>query len=80
MFGTLGATGFELLAPRTPETEAIGATMRGAWTAFAHGRPPGGESGWPVYETARRSTRVFGSNDRVEHDPLARERELWQSD
>ena len=80
VFGTLGATGFELLAPRTPETEAIGATMRGAWTAFAHGRPPGGESGWPVYETARRSTRVFGSNDRVEHDPLARERELWQSD
>ena len=78
VFGTLGAPGFDVLTPSTPETEAIGSTMRAAWTAFAHGRPPGGEDGWPVYDMARRSTRVFGSNDRVEHDPLARERELWQ--
>ncbi|HEV1998053.1 MAG TPA: carboxylesterase/lipase family protein [Candidatus Dormibacteraeota bacterium] len=79
VFGTLGAAGFAALAPRTPETEAIGSTMRAAWTAFAHGRPPGGEQGWPRYDTHHRATRIFGSTDRVEHDPLARERELWQT-
>ncbi|HEY8740643.1 MAG TPA: carboxylesterase family protein, partial [Candidatus Dormibacteraeota bacterium] len=78
VFGTLGAQGFDPLSPRTPETEAIGSTMRAAWTAFAHGRPPGdGQLEWPAYDTARRRTRIFGSRGRVDDNPLARERELW---
>jgi para-nitrobenzyl esterase len=77
VFGTLGAPGAALMSPRTPETEAIGQVVRAAWTAFAHGRPPGGDIEWPAYDTARRATRILGSNDRVEYDPEARERELW---
>ena len=80
VFGTLGAQGFDPLSPSTPETEAIGRTMRKAWTDFAHGRPPGGtgEPGWPRYDGTRRATRFFGSQDRVEDDPMSDQRKLWQ--
>ena len=77
VFGTLGAEGAEALAPSTPETEAIGNVVRSAWSAFAHGRSLP-DSGWPAYDTTRRATRIFGSHDRVEDDPLAAARELWQ--
>jgi para-nitrobenzyl esterase len=78
VFGTLGVQGFDPLSPSTPETEAIGTRMRVAWTAFAHGQPPDdGHQAWPAYDTARRSTRIFGRGDGVENDPLTRQRELW---
>ncbi|MGI8608145.1 MAG: carboxylesterase/lipase family protein, partial [Candidatus Dormibacteria bacterium] len=79
VFGTLGGSGFETLAPSTPETEEIGIKVRAAWTEFAHARPPGGGA-WPNYSIKDRATRIFGNDDRIELDPLARERELWQSD
>jgi para-nitrobenzyl esterase len=53
--------------------------MQQAWLAFAReGRPTAeGLPEWPGYEPARRATMLLDAECRVEHDPLARERTLW---
>ncbi|MHB9757597.1 carboxylesterase/lipase family protein [Streptomyces sp. BYX5S] len=50
--------------------------MHGAWVAFAES----GDPGWAAYDPAgERATMVFDAGDcRVEADPRAAERELWE--
>jgi hypothetical protein len=37
-----------------------------------------GEPGWPPYDVARRTTRIFGRVGGVVEDPLRAERAIWQ--
>jgi para-nitrobenzyl esterase len=57
-----------------PARLPLGKTMARAWIDFArHGKP-----GWPAYSTAERATMVFDLVSRVENDPFATERKVWE--
>ncbi|MEV7526623.1 carboxylesterase family protein [Streptomyces sp. NPDC091371] len=59
----------------SPEAEALSASMRRAWTAFAtHGDP-----GWPAYDTERRLVRLFDSRPTVATYPEETSRLIWQN-
>ncbi|MBR7827840.1 carboxylesterase/lipase family protein [Actinospica sp. MGRD01-02] len=61
-----------LLGPTPPQHLAT--AMHAAWVAFAtHGAP-----GWPAYDEQRRTTMYFDLEPHAQHDPRARERELWE--
>jgi para-nitrobenzyl esterase len=45
------------------------------WSAFSHGGVPG--SHWPRYEEPDRATMIFDRHSRVEFDPAAKRRQLW---
>ncbi|MFE9409035.1 carboxylesterase/lipase family protein [Streptomyces sp. NPDC006704] len=61
-----------MLGPRPPQ--ALADAMHGAWVAFAKT----GDPGWAPYDTERRTTRVFGTEPGLEHDPRGDERALWE--
>jgi para-nitrobenzyl esterase len=57
-----------------PEAEALSASMRAAWAAFAaHGDP-----GWPEYEPGQRLVQLFGTRPTVAADPEGASRLIWQ--
>ena len=57
-----------------PARLPLGKTMARAWIDFArHGKP-----GWPAYSTSGRATMVFDTVCRVENDPYAAERKVWE--
>jgi para-nitrobenzyl esterase len=58
-----------------PRAERLSAAMQDAWLAFARGEAP---ADWPVYDGARRATRVFGAELGVEEQPAERERAFWE--
>jgi para-nitrobenzyl esterase len=71
VFDTLeGAT----LTGDDPARLALGKTMARAWIAFARD----GKPGWPAYSTTDRATMVFDLDSRVEKDPYAAERKVWE--
>jgi para-nitrobenzyl esterase len=51
-----------------------------AWTSFARsGNPTNKALGdWPQYALDLRSTMVFATEPYIEHDPMVRDRELWE--
>ncbi|MET0420471.1 MAG: carboxylesterase/lipase family protein [Acidimicrobiia bacterium] len=55
--------------------------MNGAWIAFAHGGDPNhdGLPEWPTYDLPRRATIRLGDDVRIDDDPFADERLLWES-
>jgi para-nitrobenzyl esterase len=57
-----------------PARLPLGKTMARAWIAFARD----GKPGWPAYSTADRATMVFDLDSRVEKDPYAAERKVWE--
>ena len=57
-----------------PDAEALSASMRAAWTAFAvHGDP-----GWARYDTGRRLVQTFDTHSMIVADPEATSRRIWQ--
>ncbi|SJZ86050.1 para-nitrobenzyl esterase [Enhydrobacter aerosaccus] len=63
-----------------PARLALGERMARAWIAFARtGRPGhGGLPDWPAYSTSDRPTMIFDTECRVESDPYATERKVWE--
>ncbi|MEV8313943.1 carboxylesterase family protein [Streptomyces sp. NPDC059900] len=57
-----------------PDTEALSARMRAAWTAFAaHGDP-----GWPAYDTAQGLVQLFDTRPAVTAYPEEHSRRIWR--
>lgn len=52
---------------RGDEPQAVADQMSEAWLRFART----GDPGWPAYDPARRTTKVFDLESRLEDDPLA---------
>ncbi len=52
------------------------AEVQGRWGGFARHRDPG--SDWPAYTTADRRVLIIDDPSRVDTDPDARRREVWQ--
>ncbi|MGW0770215.1 carboxylesterase/lipase family protein [Streptomyces sp. NPDC002676] len=62
-----------LLGPSQPP-QALADAMHGAWVSFAKT----GDPGWPAYDTATRTTMMFGTEPVPEADPRPVERALWE--
>jgi para-nitrobenzyl esterase len=72
VFDTLDAPGIPFLAGNAPPPE-LAKRMNAAWASFA----ATGDPGWPRYDTAMRTTKVFDVDDHLEDDPSGDERRLW---
>jgi para-nitrobenzyl esterase len=59
----------------SPETEALSARIRSAWTAFA----ATGDPGWPDYDTERRLTQLLDAEPQVTAYPEEASRRLWEA-
>ncbi|WP_421994677.1 carboxylesterase/lipase family protein [Reyranella sp.] len=68
------------LTGEDPARLALGETMSRAWIAFARTGRPGhaGLPAWPAYDRERRPTMVFDDTCRLEDDPRAGERRVWE--
>jgi para-nitrobenzyl esterase len=55
--------------------------MSGAWAAFAHSGVPEHTSipHWSAYDLATRPTMMLDAECRIENDPRAETRQLWQT-
>ncbi|WP_326725231.1 carboxylesterase family protein [Streptomyces sp. NBC_00243] len=74
-FGTYGGLGAMLVGPTpSPETEALSARFRSAWTAFA----TGGDPGWPAYDAERRLVQLLDTEPAVTAYPEEAARRLWE--
>jgi para-nitrobenzyl esterase len=62
------------------EAQALADTMSSVWAAFARtGRPDHAHiPPWPAYDVAQRATLMLDKACRIENDPRASERRLWQ--
>ncbi|MDE2451092.1 MAG: carboxylesterase family protein [Gammaproteobacteria bacterium] len=69
-----------LLGGGVPAAKELARVLTSAWVAFArHGDPNNPVTPrWPVYAPPGRSTLIFDERLRVEHDPDADLRELWE--
>ncbi|GHG88352.1 carboxylesterase/lipase family protein [Streptomyces lanatus] len=74
-FGVYGGLGDMLIGPTPPpETEALSARFRSAWTAFAATGAPG----WPAYDTQRRLVQLLDTEPTVAAYPEEASRRLWE--
>jgi para-nitrobenzyl esterase len=57
----------------------IARRMQDAWIAFARSGDPSGDAAahWPMHDVERRSTRIFGERDTIEHAPGEASRRFW---
>lgn len=80
VFNTLDQPGLAALTGDAPERAVLAERMHDAWIAFARGGDPGTPAlpTWPAYDTGRRATMIFDVTCRVEDDPQAAERRLWE--
>ena len=64
-----------------PARLSLGETMSRAWIAFARNGDPGhsGLPVWPAYSTSMRTTMIFDAVCRLDIDPYATERRVWES-
>ncbi|MET8981187.1 carboxylesterase family protein [Streptomyces sp. NPDC004539] len=73
-FGVYDGLGALLIGPRpTPETEALSARIRSAWTAFA----TTGDPGWPAYDDRERLVRLLDTEPAVTAYPEEAARRIW---
>ena len=56
------------------DAQLVADAMSAAWASFARTGSPG----WPAYDVERRMTMVFDSESRLESDPDARQRKLFE--
>jgi para-nitrobenzyl esterase len=79
VFDTLDTTSGRLLAG-DDAPRGLARDVQATWAAFArYGDPARGPLGaWPRYRLDRRATMVLDVDARVEDDPLAEERLLWE--
>ncbi|WP_425246227.1 carboxylesterase/lipase family protein [Streptomyces sp. NEAU-NA10] len=74
-FGVYGGLGAMLIGPvPSPETEALSARVRSAWTSFA----ATGDPGWPAYDTERRLVQLLDTEPTVAPYPEDASRRLWE--
>ncbi|WP_328502244.1 carboxylesterase family protein [Streptomyces sp. NBC_00457] len=74
-FGVYGGLGGMLTGPvPSPETEALSARFRSAWTAFA----ATGDPGWAAYDSEQRLVQVLDSEPTVAAYPEDASRRLWE--
>ena len=78
-FGTFDREGWREFLGAGPDADALSATMRRAWGAFARdGRPDRVLScGWDTWDREGRSTLVLADPPRQVRDPLAERRAVW---
>ena len=64
----------------SPTLSAAAHNMSAYWASFAHtGKPSApGQPVWPRYDTRTRATMLINADCKVENDPFAAERQLWQ--
>ncbi|MFJ9565301.1 carboxylesterase/lipase family protein [Streptomyces fuscichromogenes] len=73
-FGVYGGLGAMLIGPEpSPETEALSARFRSAWSAFA----TTGDPGWPAYESGQRLVQIFDTESAVAAYPEEASRRMW---
>jgi para-nitrobenzyl esterase len=62
-----------------PDRFKLAETMSSAWTAFANSGDPNhkGMINWPIYDAVKRATMIFNYECKIENDPFAEERKLW---
>ncbi|MEZ5237342.1 MAG: carboxylesterase family protein, partial [Acidimicrobiales bacterium] len=63
-------TGFDV---RPDAVAALSEEVASAWVRFAST----GDPGWPRYDVAERTTRIFDAASRLERDPAGPERQCW---
>ena len=74
-FGVYSGLGAMLIGPTpAPETEALSARFRSAWTAFA----TTGDPGWPAYDSERRLVQLLDTESTVAAYPEEASRRLWE--
>ena len=80
-FGTFDREGWRQFLGAGPDADALSATMRRAWAAFARDGRPGRvlPCGWDRWEPEGRSTLVLADPVRQVGDPLAGPRAAWGS-
>jgi para-nitrobenzyl esterase len=79
VFDNLAQPGVSVFAGANPP-QALADQMHKAWAAFARTGDPNhaGLPTWPAYDGNRRSTMHFGPECRVEDDPRANIRQVWE--
>jgi para-nitrobenzyl esterase len=83
IFGNLDIDVFpgasEALAVDRPTLIDLSEQMMDAWLTFTrHGHPNPGPDGWSAYDSAERTTMVFGIPSTTERAPRESERMLWR--
>jgi para-nitrobenzyl esterase len=74
-FGVYEGLGAMLIGPTpSPETEALSARFRSAWTSFA----ATGDPGWPAYDPERRLVQLLDAEPAVAAYPEEVSRRLWE--
>ncbi|MFI5795019.1 carboxylesterase/lipase family protein [Streptomyces sp. NPDC051677] len=74
-FGVYDGLGAMLIGPTpAPETEALSARFRSAWTAFA----ATGDPGWPAYDTEQRLVQLLDAEPAVAAYPEEASRRIWE--
>ena len=77
VFGVFEGLGASLFGPDpSPETQAISAWWRRAWTSFA----TTGDPGWPEYDAAQRNTCVIDVEPTTAAYPEEISRQLWEQE
>jgi para-nitrobenzyl esterase len=79
VFGTLDRQGWDTFVAADADAHALSRRLRSAWAAFARTGDPSTDDPWPPYAPPRRATRVFARRDRLDDDPLATQRRLWDA-
>ena len=74
VFGTADLPNGEQFSGKGPEVDALIAATMDTWLRFART----GDAGFPVYDAAKRTTRIFGREIRSEDDPQSAERQVWE--
>jgi para-nitrobenzyl esterase len=74
VFGTADLPNGEQFSGKGPEVDALIAATMDTWLRFAKS----GDAGFPKYDPAKRTTRLFGRELRNEDDPQGAERKIWE--
>ena len=79
VWNNLDRPGANMLTGDSPSRQILADYMHSAWIAFARNGNPNTSAlpHWPAYESELRATMIFDEACRVEDDPQATERELW---
>jgi para-nitrobenzyl esterase len=80
VWDVIGKPGVELFTSDRSGRQALADRMHTAWLAFAQAGDPSTRllPDWPPYEPSRRATMIFDDTCRIEQDPAAAERLLWE--
>jgi para-nitrobenzyl esterase len=81
VFGTYSRDEVKDFFGTGPAADALSVAMMDSWLAFARtGNPATPALDWPLYDTTRRATMVFGDGaPHVENDPNAARRRAWEA-